>query len=988
MPRVIKWLLIGLVVAAVPAAGWLTWHALPEQQAFYTDANTIRQPCAAGPPRDILWQPPVSLGEILNTSEQDYEPRLSWDGLTLYFVRGRAGENADIFVATRIPTGWTAPQPLAEINSAHDELGPEPAPDGTALYFYSDRPGGCGGYDLWVARRGEVGWLPPTNLGPAVNSEFNDYGPAVAPDAATLYFSSNRPRPDGDVEQQTPSAWPATVREDLARRMYDLYRAALTDAGPRPAEPLARLNTPHNEGAPCVSPAGDFLYFASDRPGGEGGFDLYRTRVLPGEFEAPRNLGAPVNGPSNELDPGLTHLGYALYFSSDREDAPEAGAQRGDYNLYFTSAREVFRQVEAHARPPINWAALWTRVGPLLLWLLAALLLVVLAAVLAGRVRDGRLSLLARCLLASLTAHALLMLALSFWGVSAALSDVLRHGGTRVSLSTPSQAGDLTAQIRGQFTAFDAPAAEPCELKHAALPVQTHTPQTLVTLNMRRSTADLREQPLHTAAAAAAPEPAEMQMPTHAPQPSNTPLVLRDIAVPSETARSAATESELAVRPAPPQAAASEHFTLVGDVTTQTRMVPASVEPRRATAMPAESSLVAAQEPTRQDARVDDVPSINVPQPLVPVTAPPDPLVALPTMEEAASHAVNEPAQEPTPQVAAVRTDATRPQLVAELPATPSLRLAEVRPTSPVELPAEAAWPTASGVTGTEAAPSPLPSSTTPPTGVPVARSEPLSLGLRLPDEVEAPPPPALGADDDRSNDQPPVGTIAGRVTDRATGEPLVNAAVHLELPDAAALNATTDADGQYLLPVPSLPDFVALSATCPGYVPGSASIPGRRVVRSSVTQDFELDAVSPDVIALEPVPQVHHLGNDRFEGRINSQFQKRAEGRALRGYLQLSDEQVLPRIRAVSLSLLAKGVQCPHKILVNGHLLDERLDHSPADGSFGEFTISFDPELLKAGANMLEIRGVRCQGDVDDFEIVNIQVRLVPAADTDTDTD
>ena len=120
-----------------------------------------------------------------------------------------------------------------------------------------------------------------------MNTGFNEYGPAIAPDGATLYFASNQPRPE-DISKPDPHAWPATVREDLFNRDYDLYTASITDKGVGEAQPLSKLNTPYNEGAPAVSLQGDFLYFASDRSGGYGGFDLYRSRRSDG---APARLG-------------------------------------------------------------------------------------------------------------------------------------------------------------------------------------------------------------------------------------------------------------------------------------------------------------------------------------------------------------------------------------------------------------------------------------------------------------------------------------------------------------------------------------------------------------------------------------------------------------------------------------------------------------------------------------------------------------------------
>src|SRR5262245_24991923 len=254
MRRGVKWTLIGLGAAALfalPAAFVLISRPLQ----VYTDADTIRRAAALEPPRDILWQTPRPLSEAINAPLDVYEPRLSWDGLTLYFVRGKAGGNADIYSSRRTVSGWTEPAAIAAINSEHDELGPEPAADGSAIYFYSDRPGGSGGYDLWVVRRkadapagDDDAWLAPTNLGPSVNSTYNDYGPALTRDGTALYFASNRPT-DAEARTLDPNAWSATLREDLYRRTYDLYSCQVAEGIPAAAKPVDALNTPSNDGA-------------------------------------------------------------------------------------------------------------------------------------------------------------------------------------------------------------------------------------------------------------------------------------------------------------------------------------------------------------------------------------------------------------------------------------------------------------------------------------------------------------------------------------------------------------------------------------------------------------------------------------------------------------------------------------------------------------------------------------------------------------------
>ena len=74
---------------------------------------------------------------------------------------------------------------------------------------------------------------------------------------------------------------------------------------------------------------------------------------------------------------------------------------------------------------------------------------------------------------------------------------------------------------------------------------------------------------------------------------------------------------------------------------------------------------------------------------------------------------------------------------------------------------------------------------------------------------------------------------------------------------------------------------------------------------------------------------------------------------------------------------MMAKGVQCPHEIRSNGHTIDAALAKSPRDGSFGEFSAGFDPDLLRAGDNSIEITTVDCAGDLDDYEFVNLQIHL-----------
>lgn len=596
-------------------AALLIWRLQPERRVFFSDADTIRAPQHAVAPRDILWRPAQRLPALASAAGEDYEPRVSWDGLTLFFVRGKAGGDADVLVATRTPTGWAEPQPLERINGDYDDLGPEPSPDGRALYFYSDRPGGLGGYDLWVARRGDDGWETPTNLGPRVNSEFNDYGPAISPDGATLLFASNRPTGDAAV-RPNPEAWVATVREDLLHRTYDLYASSLTDSGPTDAARLSALNTAANEGAACFSPAGDFLYFCSDRSGGSGGFDLYRSRHVRDDWQPPANLGTEVNSASNELDPALAHLGFALLFSSDR---PADGSRPGAYNVYQTTAREVFAETEL-AQRNIDWAALQAN----LFWLLLALLLVTLLLLFLRSQRDRRLSLLARCLLFSLLLHSLLMLAMSFWNVTADIVKAVGGGGkTKITLASAGAGDTLYAQVRGDFTQASTLAAVEARLEPLPPPAPT------------------AEKPLLAAIAPPVIQPADRSLTasdvaaTAAPTPTAPEMQIDALQTPADAQPVAAGE---AIPAAPPPMALRAEKPNVEWPASQPAVKLADIQPRSTTAARSTESLAARDEAPAVGVApagatpVPDAPAValDLPKDVAPAASAPESAASLP----------------------------------------------------------------------------------------------------------------------------------------------------------------------------------------------------------------------------------------------------------------------------------------------------------------------------------------------------------------------
>ena len=134
-----------------------------------------------------------SLG--LNSKKWDSQPAISCDGKTMYFSSSRKGNigGADLWVSTLGDDGiWDPPVNMgAIINTNQDEEAPYIAPDGITLYFSSNGHPGFGEADIFRTVKQEDGsWSNPVNIGLAVNTPFREAGIVVSPDGETAYYSS------------------------------------------------------------------------------------------------------------------------------------------------------------------------------------------------------------------------------------------------------------------------------------------------------------------------------------------------------------------------------------------------------------------------------------------------------------------------------------------------------------------------------------------------------------------------------------------------------------------------------------------------------------------------------------------------------------------------------------------------------------------------------------------------------------------------------
>jgi Tol biopolymer transport system component len=258
----------------------------------------------------VQWSPPVNLGAELNSVFEESAPHVSSDGLSLYFASTRPDSQGgeDLWVSRRANrhAPWETPANLGPaINTGANERSPALSRNRRLLFFATDRAGGAGGFDIWVSWRpdpaDDFGWQPPVNLGTGVNTAATDAGPSFLERGAIpqLYMASARPGGAGGL---------------------DIYVASVPGGWAGPPLPVGELSSPQPDLTPAVRPDGLEIVFASGRPGGLGGFDLWRAfrTSLHEPWSTPTHLGPDINTEFLEVFPTLSSDARTLVFQSSR----------------------------------------------------------------------------------------------------------------------------------------------------------------------------------------------------------------------------------------------------------------------------------------------------------------------------------------------------------------------------------------------------------------------------------------------------------------------------------------------------------------------------------------------------------------------------------------------------------------------------------------------------------------------------------------------
>ena len=263
-------------------------------------------------------QPEIeNLGQNVNSPHEDLAPVITPDGNTIYFTRKNHPENQfgteqteDTWV-TVFDAGsesWSKAQNMGKSFNDQKVNGIQAiSPDGnTILVFGAYEDGKYKGLGFSQRKRIEGGWSPPeevkiNGLRGMVKGIYLGGYMANSGKVMILYFSEK----DGS-------------------RNNDLYVTKLQSDGTwsKPVSLGRRINGPNSDSSPFIASDNSTLYFASDRPGGQGGFDIYQTKRLDDswlKWSVPRNLGPPINTDGFEANYTIPASGEYAYLSSEKD---------------------------------------------------------------------------------------------------------------------------------------------------------------------------------------------------------------------------------------------------------------------------------------------------------------------------------------------------------------------------------------------------------------------------------------------------------------------------------------------------------------------------------------------------------------------------------------------------------------------------------------------------------------------------------------------
>ncbi|MBL4655798.1 MAG: tetratricopeptide repeat protein [Bacteroidia bacterium] len=258
----------------------------------------------------------TNLGKQINSSYSDFSPLLTSDQSQIFFTSKKEGciggtEDynseffSDIYTSKKVDWQWSYPNNLGNsINTDLNDIAAGLSLDGHELLIYREDYNATTGNIYWSHLVGDL-WQNPEKLGKHspttdINSEYSEKYACISPDENTIYFTSDRPGGFGGTDLYKIQKLP-TGEWGLALNLGD------------------KLNTVFDESAPFMHFDGTSFFFCSNGHNSIGGFDIFTTTLNKNkEWDEPINIGYPINSTNDDIDFVLTPDKGTGYFASIR----------------------------------------------------------------------------------------------------------------------------------------------------------------------------------------------------------------------------------------------------------------------------------------------------------------------------------------------------------------------------------------------------------------------------------------------------------------------------------------------------------------------------------------------------------------------------------------------------------------------------------------------------------------------------------------------
>jgi outer membrane protein OmpA-like peptidoglycan-associated protein len=271
----------------------------------------------------------ANMGAAINSPYADYSPRLTADQSTMIFT-SRRPENTggktydgglyfeDIYVSKKKGNEWITSNIGAPINTVGNEAAIALSADGQEMLIYKDD---FGNGNIYSSHLDGANWTIPVKLNSNINSEFWEPCAVISADGNTMYFVSDRPGGHGGT---------------------DIYKSTKLPGGDwgRPSNLGPTINTPYDEYTPFIHPDGVTLYFSSKGHKTMGGYDVFYSRTLPSNNKVwlePTNVGYPINSTGDDVFYAVSPDKQKAYYTSNRENG---FGEKDNYTVSFPDRTE------------------------------------------------------------------------------------------------------------------------------------------------------------------------------------------------------------------------------------------------------------------------------------------------------------------------------------------------------------------------------------------------------------------------------------------------------------------------------------------------------------------------------------------------------------------------------------------------------------------------------------------------------------------------